>query len=241
MRNLAIPLAVLSKPRYPPAVLIPGPEPADPNGFDEATRYLDTTIRTFPNLKDLSLVIDGRNSGFDGDAEIVESTSQHEDYEVPEGRKLASSWIPEVLDRMQREESSEIRLPSVRLALLANGEETPELQRRWNYLRARCRVCHPNCTDLERESTWPWPHVSASRFFTPYSSSEESSSDDDEEDAAVAEDAEDQIAGSGSDRAGGSQRVIGSLFHRDYNYSSDDEDGPRYAYPSLQSERWSHF
>ena len=161
VRNLALPLDILERPGYLRAALIPGPEPADPKGFKEATRYIADIVRTFPGLKDLSLVIDARNPGFGGDAEIIESTSEHEDYEEPEGRELASSWIPEVLAGLASE-SSDVQLPSVRLALLINGRDTPELERRWT----TCERAVECATQTVRQNRFPMPvyHASSERI-----------------------------------------------------------------------------
>ncbi|PVH74001.1 hypothetical protein DL98DRAFT_40963 [Cadophora sp. DSE1049] len=245
VRNLAVPLAVLRKSQYSRAALIPGPGPADPNGYEEATQYLAATIRTFPNLQDLSLVIDGRNSGFGGDVEMIEPTSEHEDYEVSEGRELASCWIPEVLEKLKML-SPDVAIPSVHVSLMTNGHDTPELERRWNYLRARCGVCHPNSADFEPEPIHPWRPIGASRFFTGDSSSMSSSSDDDPDGPAVAVEEGDGIAGSGPDSDADSQdssTAVQRTFHCCMGRESTDEeeDGPRFAFPSLQSERSSHF
>ncbi|KAK0103856.1 hypothetical protein ONS96_004965 [Cadophora gregata f. sp. sojae] len=248
VRNLAMSLAVLKKSRYSRVALFPGPEPADPNGYEEATRYLANVIRMFPKLHDLSFVIDGRNPGFGGNVEIVEASSEHEDYDVVGGRDLASAWIPQVFENLKTV-LSDGKIPSVRVALLINGRDTPNLERRWSYLRIRCGVCHPDGADPEPEPPSQRSGIAASRYWYPGNDLSTSESESSEDGSAVAGEGEDGPSGPGSDSKtdadnhGSSTPVKRNFICRFDNPSSsdDEEDGPSFAFPSLQNERSSHF
>jgi hypothetical protein len=104
--------------------------------------FLDL-FQNLPALKELNFVLDGRNPIFGGPVEIIEPTAEFEDYWEPDGRTLASAWIPDTLSELHRQRPEVKIPPKVGLKLLTNGKDTEHLERRWDYCFARCRFAEP--------------------------------------------------------------------------------------------------
>lgn len=109
--------------------------------------FLISVFNTFPRLKSLFLVIDGRKPGVDIDdsTALSEPTDEYEDHYEENGRKKALEWVQE-LQSLLRSKLQTTRDCSVRLSLLITGENTTELERRWDYLHAACRFSAPEYT-----------------------------------------------------------------------------------------------
>ena len=134
--------------------------------------FLISVFETFPRLKLLFLVIDGRKPGIDikGPVTLSEPTNEHEDYYEENGRIKALEWV----QKLQSELKLKLQTPrdcNVRLSLLITGEDTAELERRWDYINAGCRFCSP-----EYKGHRPWST-------SPQSSRRSSEVDEDDSDS----------------------------------------------------------
>lgn len=118
--------------------------------------FLISVFETFPRLKLLFLVIDGRKPGIDikGPVTLSEPTDEHEDYYEENGRIKALEWV----QKLQSELKLKLQTPrncSVRLSLLITGEDTADLERRWDYINGGCRFCSPEYKGHRPWSTSP--------------------------------------------------------------------------------------
>ncbi|KAH7399755.1 hypothetical protein BKA64DRAFT_464407 [Cadophora sp. MPI-SDFR-AT-0126] len=143
-QSLAVNLGSLSKgpwtfdpPTYPGVERLSGLE-----GRNDASSFFVKFFRSFPKLREFTVIIDGRHPDLGGSVEIVQASSDHEDFYEPSGQYSAKRWIPGVLDKV-KEVSPDLRQPHVYLAVLTNGSNSATLERRWDYLHACCRFCEP--------------------------------------------------------------------------------------------------
>lgn len=74
--------------------------------------FLISVFETFPRLKLLFLVIDGRKPGVDanGSVALSEPTDEHEDYYEENGRKKALEWVQKLQGELRVETSDTKRL-----------------------------------------------------------------------------------------------------------------------------------
>ncbi|CZR67701.1 uncharacterized protein PAC_17600 [Phialocephala subalpina] len=105
-------------------------------------------FQSFPALRTLSLVIDGRHEGIGGEDQLVDPSMEYEDFYEPECRELASAWIPDALEavRVQKPDLHMSSMPKVGIKLLVNGE-SEELQQRWDYCWGKCRIVNKETED----------------------------------------------------------------------------------------------
>ena len=122
----------------------------DCRGRSRAIRNLGALFATFPKLKRLLFVIDGRDSGFGGPDHLVKATEEHEDYSLPNGREAMMHWTSQLIEEVGSRNPG-LLVPAVGLSLLVNGSGHSEahLERRWDYSRAECEVHSPSFPDLD--------------------------------------------------------------------------------------------
>jgi 2EXR family len=104
--------------------------------------FLVSVFEHFPRLKWLLLVIDGRMPDTGAPFKLVEPTAAYEDRYEENGRSKALDWVQQ-LQHDLRAKGLTPRDICVELSLLINGEDTPELERRWDYYHACCRFYAP--------------------------------------------------------------------------------------------------
>jgi hypothetical protein len=137
--------------------------------------FLISVFETFPRLKLLCLVIDGRKPGVDVNDSVTlsEPTDEHEDYYEENGRIKALEWV----QKLQSELKLKLQTPrdcSLRLSLLITGEDTAELERRWDYINGGCRFCAPEYIGHRPWSTSPQSSRRSSEVDEDDSDSEDS-------------------------------------------------------------------
>lgn len=109
-----------------------------PDGRKYAIRCILSILLRFPAIKQLFLVIDGRDDQFGGVPEIVEPSESYADYDDPTGHIIALKAISLIVDDL-RNNHPNINLPRIDLALFTNGDNT-SLERRWYYDYAECQI-----------------------------------------------------------------------------------------------------
>ncbi|KAG4422244.1 hypothetical protein IFR04_004624 [Cadophora malorum] len=152
-RSLAINLGSLSKgPWNWDPDTYPGVEHlSSAEGRTDASKLFVKMFRSFPKLRELFVVVDGRHPDLGGSVEIARPSSDQEDFYEPAGQDIAKRWIPEALNKV-REISPDLHQPRVALAVLTNGSNSAILERRWDYLHACCRFREPGADGHRSES-----------------------------------------------------------------------------------------
>lgn len=140
-----------------------------PEGQADVIRDLLDIFENFPALKKFNFALDGRNPIFGGPVEIIEPTAEFEDYWEPDGRTLASAWIPDTLSELHRQRPQVRIPPQVGLKLLTNGKDMEHLERRWDYCYACCRFVEPG---------YQGHRSNASSEYDSYGEEEEESNED---------------------------------------------------------------
>jgi hypothetical protein len=114
----------------------------DPEDREVAIQYLASVFEIFTALDEFMLVIDGRSARFEGPDELVEPNSEFKDFYCANSREQFLEWIPGIVEDLKSQQPN-LKIPPVRLALLINGRDTANVQRRWDYHSSNCYFWPP--------------------------------------------------------------------------------------------------
>lgn len=96
-------------------------------------------IASFPKLKHLRLIIDGRGTRIPGPHEIVELPDAGSGSDSLSQKVHAETALAKLLEHI-KEQNPSVSIPRTELALLINGKDHPGWERRWNYSSSKCEV-----------------------------------------------------------------------------------------------------
>jgi hypothetical protein len=104
---------------------------------DTAVLHIMWLAITFPSLRQITVILDGRHESFCGSTELFEPTPEFEDHLHTDGRTMALQRILDLEEHLWVQKPKLINL-QIRLGVLINGRFSSELERRWIYSAGGC-------------------------------------------------------------------------------------------------------